>query len=411
MTRRVTFDELVSEGSVQIGDGYRAKNSELGGDGPLFLRAAMLTRSGFVWAGERFANRVVPSLSNKMGHPGDTVVTTKGNSVGRTGFVPDDAPPFVYSPHLSYWRSLNHSVVMPGFIRYWAQGPEFKSQLRAMAHGTDMAPYLSLADQYRLRISLPSIAHQEFVVATLGPLDDKIDTNGRTSALLDELARAVFRHWRSQAAHSVETTFGSFAEVFGGATPTTSNPDYWSGNLAWATPTDVTRSAVPYLFETNRKITSAGLNSCTATMHPPGTILMTSRATIGAFAVNQVPMATNQGFIAVRPARAAHRWFIFEEMRSRVAEFLGNANGSTFLELSRGRFKTLGLSLPFESELESLDRVLGPLHAKAAQLARESLGLCQLREALLPELLAGRLSAGGRPRLYCDESFDCEVHL
>ncbi|CAN7593047.1 restriction endonuclease subunit S [Terrabacter sp. LjRoot27] len=190
-------------------------------------------------------------------------------------------------------------------------------------------------------------------------------------------------------------TFGSFADVFGGATPKTTEQSYWDGDLAWATPTDVTRLSSPYLLATTRKITADGLRSCAAILHPVGTIFMTSRATIGAFAVNQLPAATNQGFIAVRPRRDADRWFLFEEMRSRVAEFLDNANGSTFQEISRGTFKELPLLVPAPEAIDELDTAISPLHGKAAQLAQESSALEALRDMLLPELLYGRLLGAG----------------
>lgn len=238
---------------------------------------------------------------------------------------------------------------------------------------------------------LPSIAVQRSIAAILLALDDKIESNRRVCSLLGELSRAKFRLWRSRVGVSRSRTFGDFAEVFGGATPSTSNSDYWEGTLAWATPTDVTRLAEPYLFETSRTLSAEGLAACSAVLHPVGTILMTSRATIGAFAVNQVPTATNQGFIAVRPCRPEHRWFLYEEMRSRVQEFTDNANGSTFLEISRGRFKDLPLSVPEDSDIDALDQELSPLHRKAAQAASESRRLEVLRDALMPELLTGRI--------------------
>ena len=67
----------------------------------------------------------------KMAMLGDTIVTTKGNSTGRTSYIGDNMPPFVYSPHLSYWRSLDHKRIVPGFLRYWAQGREFSKHLGA----------------------------------------------------------------------------------------------------------------------------------------------------------------------------------------------------------------------------------------------------------------------------------------
>lgn len=255
-----------------------------------------------------------------------------------------------------------------------------------------VAQRLNLPIIRQLPIPVPPLSEQRGIAATLGAVDAKIESNRQSVELIQQLCRSFCDHWRKRCSGSLtESTFGDFAEVFGGATPKTSEPDFWNGGIAWATPTDMTALSAPYLFGTSRTISERGLVGTSAVLHPAGTIFMTSRATIGVFAVNQIPAATNQGFIAVRPKEEFHRWFLFEEMRSRVPEFLDNANGSTFLELSRGRFKELPLRVPEQSKLVELDEALSPLHAKAAQLVRESSTLMRARDTLLPELLSGRI--------------------
>jgi type I restriction enzyme, S subunit len=180
-----TFAELISEGTLGIGDGYRAKNEELGGDGLIFLRAGHVTDTHIDFDGvERFHAELEPRVRSKLARPGDAIVTTKGNSTGRTAFVSLSMPPFIYSPHLSYWRSKNANRIEGGFLRYWSKGREFADQLAGMKASTDMAPYLSLIDQKRLRISLPAIAEQRAIAHILGTLDDKIELNRRMSATL-----------------------------------------------------------------------------------------------------------------------------------------------------------------------------------------------------------------------------------
>lgn len=193
---RTTFGQLIEEGALEIGDGYRAKNSELGGDGPIFLRAGHVRGTHIDFEGvERFRKELEPRLGAKMSEPGDTIVTTKGNSTGRTAFVSRSMPRFVYSPHLSYWRSKDPDRIEGGFLRYWSRGPEFAEQLAGMKASTDMAPYLSLIDQKRLRISLPSIEKQRAIANTLGALDDKIELNRQMSEALEQMARALFESW------------------------------------------------------------------------------------------------------------------------------------------------------------------------------------------------------------------------
>jgi len=257
---------------------------------------------------------------------------------------------------------------------------------------------LSLAELSSVEVPLPALVAQRNIAATLGILDDKVQSNRRAAKGLDKLSASIFTEWRQRHKSITSTTFGEFSDVFGGATPKTSVEEYWNGDIEWATPTDITALNAPYLFGTARRITVDGLKSGSAVLHPPGTILMTSRATIGSFAVNQVPSATNQGFIAVAPRRPEHRWFLFEEMRSRVPEMLDHANGSTFMELSRGNFKKLALDVPDTSALSELDSVLSPLHIKAAQMESENTRLVALLDLLLPALLSGRVHVPGVER-------------
>ena len=99
----MSFAELISENILAIGDGYRAKNDELTGAGEIFLRAGLVKETHIAFdEAERFDPMLSAAVANKTSRPGDTIVTTKGNSTGRTNFVTSDMPRFVYSPHLCF---------------------------------------------------------------------------------------------------------------------------------------------------------------------------------------------------------------------------------------------------------------------------------------------------------------------
>lgn len=320
---------------------------------------------------------------------GDVLVTSEA-PLGEVAFLDRDVE-WALGQRLFALRA-RPEILDGRYLYYLLKGGKPREELFARATGTTVLG-IRQAELVKIQLELPSLTEQRAIAATLGALDDKIESNRRAIEVLQRLSAAAFTRWRNEAVTVVTSTFGAYADVYGGATPKTTVPDYWGGGLAWTTPTDVTGLSAPYLFKTSRTITNEGLQSCTAVMHPAGTIFMTSRATIGAFAINQVPAATNQGFIAVRPRREADRYFLFEEMRSRVDEFIDNANGSTFLEINRSRFKELPLEVPEPEAIALLDKQIGPLHRKAAQLALESDRLTALRDALLPELLSGRVRA------------------
>lgn len=98
--------ELIASGKLAIGDGYRAKNAELSTVGLPFARAGNI-RNGFHFdQADRFPVSDLSKVGEKISRTGDVVFTSKG-SVGRFAFVEEDTPRFVFSPQLSYWRSLD----------------------------------------------------------------------------------------------------------------------------------------------------------------------------------------------------------------------------------------------------------------------------------------------------------------
>ncbi len=196
MPRTATFQDLISTRKLLVSDGYRAKLNELGGADLIFLRAGAVSDDRIdVSSTERFREELTSKLNAKVSRSGDVIATTKGNSIGRVAFVPPSLPQVVYSPHLSFWRSLDSEFLDPGFLYAWSRGTDFQHQLRAMCFQTDMAPYLSLGDQRRLRIALPPIAEQRTIAHVLGTLDDKTELNRRMNQTLEEIARALFPSW------------------------------------------------------------------------------------------------------------------------------------------------------------------------------------------------------------------------
>lgn len=384
--------------SGQVGDfvtlvrGKTYKGALVGADGPALLGlGSIVPGGGFRNDFKTYGGDCPPEL---VLVPGDLFVSLKGATkdgemIGSVARLPESVPRGRITQDTVKLVFSERDESFEKYLYWLLRTPDYRRYCAGRATGSAV---VALSRDDFLAYPVPRLTPvRAGIVDLLEDLDDRIESNAHAIGLLDELAVAHFLSWRVKTPAELVTSFGDFADVFGGATPKTGNSQYWDGDLAWATPTDVTRLPSPYLFATSRMITEVGLKSCTARMHPVGTVFMTSRATIGAFAVNQVPASTNQGFIAVRPKRDADRWFLFEEMRSRVPEFLDNANGSTFLEISRGRFKELPLAIPSEAAIAELDTGLTPLHQKAAQLAEETRRLAGVRDVLLPELLLGRI--------------------
>jgi len=174
-----------------------------------------------------------------------------------------------------------------------------------------------------------------------------------------------------------QRVLGEVCEIVGGGTPSRTRPDYFGGPITWATPTDVTALASMDLACTSESISELGLRESSAKLLPVGTVLLTSRATIGFTAIARVPLATNQGFANficgpdVLPEYLAH-W-----LPTRKAEMLRHAGGTTFKEISKGALKRFTIPLPPIEEQRriaaALDRAarLVKLHERAAVKTRD----------------------------------------
>jgi type I restriction enzyme S subunit len=344
-------------------------------------------------------------------------------------------PPFVYSPHLSYWRSLDPSRVEGGFLRYWSKGPEFTEQLGGMKASTDMAPYLSLIDQKRLRITLPPIGEQRAIAHILGTLDDKIELNRWMSETLEAMARALFKSWfvdfdpvRAKAegrdpglpkpladlfpARLVDSELGEIpqgwevkpigdlAEVVGGSTPKTERSEYWEGGTHhWVTPKDLSGLSMPVLLDTERKITDAGLAQVSSGLLPKGTVLLSSRAPIGYLAIAEVPVAVNQGFVAMKPRPRISNLYLLRWASAAHDEIVSHANGSTFLEISKSNFRPIRVVAPAAPVTHAFDLLSRPMYLKVVEHERESRTLAALRDTLLPKLISGELRVKNAERI------------
>lgn len=284
---------------------------------------------------------------------------------------------------------VNGSGVESEYIYWMLRTPQYRQYCRAHATGTTTMG-LSRRDFLSFEIPVPDDSRSA-IVELLGALDDKIAANERVVSTAETLADALF-HQSSSDISPGPSAFQDVASVEGGGTPKTKVEEYWGDDIAWATPTDVTQLSGLYLYDTSRKLTEAGLDACSSRLHPAGSILMTSRATIGALAIAAVPMAVNQGFIVANATDPDGQWWLYHEMKSRVPEFLNFANGATFMELPRGKFKQIPARWPGQEKLRSFNVAVSEIHERGRAAGVESASLARTRDELLPLLMSGKIT-------------------
>ncbi len=187
---RPTVDELTVAGALLIGDGYRAKNSELGEPGLPFVRAGDLDAGQITPTKDFLAMSSVPLARAKMASAGDTAFTSKG-TIGRFAFVDDASGEAVYSPQVCFWRSLRADIVEPEYLHYWMKSAAFTVQVDAVRGQAAIMDYVSLADQRRMRLDIPPIAIQQRFAVIARSLLDRVSCNRAMAAHLATLRDAL----------------------------------------------------------------------------------------------------------------------------------------------------------------------------------------------------------------------------
>lgn len=183
------------------------------------------------------------------------------------------------------------------------------------------------------------------------------------------------------------------ADIRSGGTPSTSQPQFWEGDILWCTPTDITAlNGSKYLLDTNRTISAQGLKSSSAEMIPANSIVMTSRATIGECAINRVPVSTNQGFKNFVPFEDVHVEFLYYLLSTQKQRFISLCGGSTFLEIGKTQLAVFDVRIPStKSEQTAIAAVLSDMDAEIAALETKLVKARQLKQGMMQELLTGRI--------------------
>ena len=161
-----------------------------------------------------------------------------------------------------------------------------------------------------------------------------------------------------------ETKIGDIAIVVGGGTPDTNTSQYWNGKIQWFTPSEIGRNK--YVYNSVRTISEDGLNKSSAKLLPIGTILLSSRATVGECSINKKECTTNQGFQSLIPKENISNEFVYYLIQTKRKDLIRKSCGSTFLEISANEVRKIVVSIPTIKEQDKIAKLLSLLDERIA---------------------------------------------
>lgn len=257
-------------------------------------------------------------------------------------------------------------------------------------------------------LKTPSLSTQKKIAAILSSYDDLIENNQRRIALLEKMAEEIYREWfvrmRFPGHKQVKFEKGvpegwrlvkleSAFKFYGGATPSKEVARYWQdGTINWFTPSDITASEGIFLERSGDQCSEEGLANTSARIFPAYSVMMTSRATIGALGINLTPACTNQGFITCIPNDSYPLSFLYHWLKLSKPHFELLSSGSTFAELTKGTFKKIEILTPPTKIIAQFEEKISPLFKALELHLKANAKLKETRDKLLPRLISGKLS-------------------
>jgi len=249
-----------------------------------------------------------------------------------------------------------------------------------------------------IHVSMPPIIEQVKIAHILSTWDEAIAVTEKLIAALKQRKKGLMQRLLTGEIRFPgfkdewnEISVENMGEIFSGGTPSTSNPEYWDGEIFWATPTNITSLENRYITETDRKITKRGLLNSSATLIEPFSLLICTRATIGELAINTMPITTNQGFKSLVPNKDFEVNFLYYLFQQNKNKLIRYSNGSTFLELSKKDFLKMRFFVPGKKEQSVIAEALN-FHDDAIELSEKYQEQIKFqKKGLMQRLLTGQV--------------------
>ncbi len=303
------------------------------------------------------------------------------------------------------------SLIFSDYAKFLFKYPALIRKFHAFSQGlVDDTLNLKFPNFAPIKVSLPPLPEQKRIAEILTSVDDAIQATEKVisqtkrvkQGLLQELFTRGIRHSKFKKTEIgeipegwVETELGNkLHKVIGGGTPSKKIPNYWDGDVYWASVKDI-RSK--YLSNTIDKISQEGLKNSSANLIPANTIVVPTRMALGKASITDFDMAINQDLKALIPKKDLdflflYYWYINS---SKLIESLGS--GSTVKGIRLETLKRLKLLLPPLPEQKRIAEILTSLD-DGIQAAEKAISQTKrVKQGLLQDLLTGRVRTSGVP--------------
>ena len=226
---------------------------------------------------------------------------------------------------------------------------------------------------------------QEQISNLFAALNERIAKQRDLIEALKKYKRGVNNQILSQIDNSYNCRLGSVCEIVGGGTPDTLHTEYWGNTVEWFTPSEIGKTK--YVNNSVRKLSDIGLDNSSAKLLPIGTVLLTTRATLGEMSIATRECSTNQGFQSLIPHtdRVSSEYLYY--MQIIIKPWCEKyASGNTFREISKSALSDCIIPIPDRARQEQIVKLLSSIDLIIGGAESISMSLSKIRHGLMQQL-------------------------
>jgi type I restriction enzyme S subunit len=354
---------------------------------------------------------------------GDLFFTTSSetvNEVGMTSVLLDEPTEDIYLNSFCFgFRLSDFKAILPDYARYLFRGNDMRKKISILGQGSTRYNLPKTILFEKLYLNVPELKHQQKIAKILNTVDAVIENTEKAIAKYQAIKKGMMQDlftrgidlntgklrppyteapelYKESALGMIPEDWevvrlDQIATVVSGGTPSTENQDYWNGNILWASPTDITKTTGAIIYKTEKKITVLGLKNSSAKLLPKGTLLMTSRATLGEIKISYSEITTNQGFKSLIINNEYSNWFYLYYMTMQKIRYSSFGIGTTFLEVNKKDTDAFMVIKPKPSEQSEISKRLQNcddlIQKEQKTLAKNK----KIKKGLMQDLLTGKV--------------------
>ena len=317
----------------------------------------------------------------KIVRKGDMVYNSMRMWQGANGISPCDG---IVSP--AYTVLMPKQEINNGYFAALFKSANLINEFRKNSQGMTSDTWnLKYPQIETIKIQIPSVSEQDKVSELFGVLDARIVAQAQLVESLKKYKRGVNNQILSQIDNSYNCRLGSVCEIVGGGTPDTLHTEYWGNTVEWFTPSEIGKTK--YVNNSVRKLSDIGLNNSSAKLLPIGTVLLTTRATLGEMSIAKRECSTNQGFQSLIPHtdRVSSEYLYY--MQIIIKPWCEKyASGNTFREISKSALSDCIVPIPDRARQEQIVKLLSSIDMLIGAEESILMSLSKIRHGLMQQL-------------------------